>query len=191
MTRAMHALILLALVLPAPGALAQDRDGDGIPDDIEVLLGTNPDLDEGLQLVIDDKTRGQGDQNIGRGPDAPDIDQVFFAHVGGDRFVWKITFAEDYPESGAIFHLYTDLDDDRATGRQDADWVRGVDVMYSFVDARNDPRILNPAVRANPAIPVRGIVRGNAIYVSDDINVNVQDGHTHFRMYLLSHMVSM
>lgn len=182
------ALLTIAALLACLGAaIAQDRDNDGLPDEIETQLGTNPDLDEGLQLVIDDKTRGAGDESI-RDGQAPDVDKVYFAHAAGDRYVWKITFAEEYPETGTIFHLYTDIDDDKATGRQDQDWVRGVDMMYSFVDATNDPRFTNPTVRANPALPVRGIVSGNAIYVCDDAKMNVQDGKTHFRMHILSQM---
>jgi len=68
------ALALLILLFPAL-AFAQDRDNDGLPDEIEVKLGTDPGLDEGLQLIIDDKLRGQGDENIGIGT-APDVDKV-------------------------------------------------------------------------------------------------------------------
>jgi hypothetical protein len=180
-------LALMGLYIPC-ASLAQDRDNDGLPDGIEVRLGTNPDLDEGLQLIIDDKLRGQGDENIAGGGQAPDVDKVYFAHVAGDRYVWKITFAADYPTQGTVFHLYTDLDDDQATGRQDADWVRGVDVMYSLVDAKYSARIITPEVRVNQAVPVREIVEGNAIYVADDVHMKVVDGKTHFRMYILSHM---
>ena len=179
-------LIVLASLTPC--AFAQDTDSDGLPDAIEVKLGTNPDLDEGLELIIDDKPRGEGDANVRADGRAPDVDQVLFAHVAGNRYVWKVTFAEDYLRKDTIFHLYTDIDDDKTTGRQDQEWVQGVDMMYSFVDGRNDPRFMNAAVRTDPALPVRGIIEGNALYVCDDVSMSVQDGSTHFRMYILSHM---
>ncbi|HOM82296.1 MAG TPA: hypothetical protein PLZ94_10975 [Armatimonadota bacterium] len=180
--------LLLGLALLPGAANAQDRDGDGLPDEIEVKLGTDPDRSEGLQLLIDDRARGVGDTTIRADGKAPDIDKVFFAHAGGDRYVWKITFHDDYPATGTILHLYADLDDDRTTGRQDTEWARGVDVMYSFVDAKSDPRILNPAVRVSPAIPVRAIVQGNAVYICDDVKMRVVDGKTRFRMHILSHL---
>ncbi|MBM3476246.1 MAG: hypothetical protein FJX75_23485 [Armatimonadetes bacterium] len=180
-------LALVWLCLPGVG-LAQDRDSDSLPDEIEVQLGTNPDLDEGLQLISDDKLRGQGDESIVAAGKAPDVDKVYLAHVAGDRLVWKITFAEDYPAQGTIFHLYTDLDDDKATGRQDQDWVRGCDVMYSLVDAKYSARVITPEVRVNPALPIREIVAGNAIYICDDVHVKVVAGKTHFRMYILSQL---
>ena len=66
-------------------------------------------------------------------------------------------------------------------------WARG-GVMYSFVDAKSDPRILNPAVRVSPAIPVRAIVQGNAVYICDDVKMRVVEGKTQFRMHILSHL---
>lgn len=186
----MRALLLLTAVVlvlcGCPLSWAQDRDLDGLPDAVEARLGTNPDLDEGLVVVLDDGVAGKGDKSRPR--KAPDVDKVYMAHVAGDRYVWKVTFASDYPKSGTVFHLYVDMDDNKATGRQDADWVRGVDVMYSAVDANPGPRIITPAVRVSPAIPVRMIIEGNAIYVADDIKPAVREGKTHIRMYLLSHM---
>ncbi|MGQ9729854.1 MAG: hypothetical protein ACUVX8_01145 [Candidatus Zipacnadales bacterium] len=185
----MHLLILWGLLVCSRGSLvaAQDRDRDGLPDAIEVQLGTNPDLDEGLQLLIEDKRRGEGDTN-NSGGQAPDVDEIFFAHVAGKRYVWKVTFAEDYPTQGTVFHLYTDIDNDPTTGRQDAEWVRGVDVMYSFVDAQPGPRVINAAVRAEPALPIRQVIAENALYVCDDLEMNSRNGETLFRMYILSHM---
>ncbi len=188
MLRAHRLLLLVAIIaLSSLAALAQDadRDADGIPDDVELKLGTNPDFDEGLRLIVDDKLRGQGDVN-GRGPKCPDIDKVYFAHVAGDRYVWKVTFGAEYPSSGTIFHLYTDIDDDTTNGRQDSGWVQGVDIMYSMVDSRDDPRVFTPQVRANQAFPIRYVIRGNAIFVCDDVHMRVVDGKTHFRMWLLS-----
>ncbi len=126
----------------------------------------------------------------GRGPTAPRPERVFAGHAGGDRFVFRITFAEPFCREDWVFHLYADLDDDPETGRQDSPSFLGTDMMYSFVAGRNDPRFMNPAVRVSEVVPVRGVVLGNAVYVSDDIRVPLQDGRTQFRIRLLSHLRS-
>jgi hypothetical protein len=172
-------LCLLTLSISAP-AIAQDADGDTIPHALEELLGTNPDAAETLRPL---------EISIGgNGPTAPKITDVYAAHVAGDRYIFKIVFDEDYPDDNTVFHLYVDADDDLTTGRQDSEAHRGTDIMYSFVDRRNDPRIMNPEVRVSAAIPVRGVVEGNAIYVCDDVRLNTEDGQARFRISLRSHL---
>ena len=85
---------------------AQDTDGDGLPDAIEKRLGTDPQVDEQLVLLYDDKAQGQGDENISSSRRlAPDFTKVHLAHVAGNRYVWKIECAETYRGEGSIFHL--------------------------------------------------------------------------------------
>ncbi len=126
----------------------------------------------------------------GSGPTAPRPKRVEAGHAGGDRYVFRITFAEPFCREDWVFHLYADVDNDPETGRQDSPSFRGTDMMYSFVAGRNDPRFMNPAVRTCRVIPVRGVVRGNAVYVSDDIRVPLRDERTDFRIRLLSHLRS-
>jgi len=168
--------------------IAEDEDGDGLPDAVEIRLGTDPQLDDALQEVIQDGVRGRGDTSIRSDGKAPDVISLHFAHVGGSRYIWKVTFAEDYPASGTIFHLYVDVDNHPETGRQDKDWVRGVDMMYSMVDAKPDPRFIYPEVRQDEAIPVRMIVEGKNLYIADDLKMAQRDNQTFARMYILSQM---
>ncbi|MGD8240879.1 MAG: hypothetical protein PVH68_20175, partial [Armatimonadota bacterium] len=169
-------------------AQQRDADGDSIPDELEERLGTDPAAPEDLVLVYDDKAQGAGDESIGpRRRLAPDITRVYTCNVAGDRYLWKIEFAQEYLGDGSIFHLYTDLDNDLTTGRQDKEFVRGTDVMYSFVDGRSDPRINNAAARARGAALIRAVIAGNAIYVCDDVTINQQAGETNYRIHLLSH----
>ena len=166
----------------APQLAAQDADEAVVPVELAEVLGTNPDAPQELH-PLDLEIRGSG-------PTAPEITGAYGGHVGGDRYVFKIVFADDYPDDDVVFHLYVDADDDLATGRQDSEAHQGTDIMYSFVNGQEDPRIHNPDVRASQAIPVRGIAHENAIYVSDDVHLNIEEGDAHFRMSLRSHLRS-
>lgn len=163
--------------------LAEDADGDGIPDSIERALGTPPDSAEQLVRFHTAEPQPPGDAHPESLP--PDLAGAWFGHVGGDRYLWVYEFAEAVSELRTIFHSYVRMDDDDETGRQDGH-ARGVDAMYSFVDARNDPRIFTPQLRVREDWPVRGIVAGNRIYVCDDVRIQQVDGHARSEINLLS-----
>ena len=163
--------------------LEEDADGDGIPDAIEAELGTPADDAEVLVPFHTATAKGSGDAD----PEAlpPELTGAWFGHVGGDRYVWIYEFGAAVSEWRTIFHSYCRLDGDGRTGRQGGA-AQGVDVMYSFVDGRNDPRVFTPELRPRPDWPVRGIVAGNRIYVCDDIRVQQTDGKARVTMHLLS-----
>lgn len=163
--------------------LAVDTDQDGIPDSVEQELGTPPDDPEQLVRFLTATPHGPGDADPEGLP--AELAGAWFGHVGGDRYLWIYEFGSSVSELHTVFHSYLRLDNDDSTGRQDGG-SRGVDVMYSFVDARNDPRIFTPALRPHPEWPVRGIVVGNRIYVCDDIRVQQVDGKARAEIHLLT-----
>jgi hypothetical protein len=172
-----------------PSARAQDADGDSIPDAVERRLGTNPAEAEVLSLLVDDSASGAGDKNIGSEHKlANDVLQCFAGHVGDDRYLIKITLAAPYRSEGTVFHVYVDWDNDQTNGRQDGDWVRGVDIMYSAVNGQFGPRIFTSQTRANSEIPPRWAVEGNTVYVCDDVKPKIIGNKAQFRLYVLSHM---
>ena len=56
-------LLASAACLAAP---ARDSDGDGITDQNETVLGTDPEYAEQLTLICDDGAKGEGDKSYGR-----------------------------------------------------------------------------------------------------------------------------
>lgn len=182
--------IVLVFCLAASGlAWAADADGDGIADAVERRLGTNPDVPEQFVLLINDGAKGAGDKNISSQHKlANDVVECWAGHVGGDRYVLKVVLAAPFNADRTIFHIYVDWDDDQSNGRQDGDWVRGVDIMYSASSGRFGPRLFTPQVRASAEIPPRWVVDGNTIYVCDDVKPKLADGKARFRVYILSHM---
>ncbi|MBT3377221.1 MAG: HEAT repeat domain-containing protein [Lentisphaerae bacterium] len=164
--------------------LDQDTDGDSIPDCVEALLGTPSDDAEVLTRYYEAAPKGPGAAD----PEAlpGEIVGAWFGHVGGDRYVWVYEFGTALSEQNTVFHAYARLDEDDKTGRQGAEFAQGVDVMYSFKDARSDPRVFAESLRRNPGAPIRALVAGSRAYVCDDVTVTQKDGNAEIRVHLLS-----
>lgn len=164
--------------------LAEDSDLDSIPDCVEALLGTPPDNAEILTQFHSADAKGPGDAD----PEAlpAELTGAWFGHAGGDRFVWICEFNGAISEQRTIFHIYARLDDDDSTGRQDATFAKGVDVMYSFGDGRPNQRIFTKSLRTNPDAPVRAFTVGNRVYVCDDVKLQCEDGKARVGVHLLT-----
>ncbi len=161
-----------------------DRDGDGIPDEVELRLGMDPETRDFLHLLHDDKTIPEGDETLGAYEKAPDITKVYFGNVASDRWVWRVDFAEDYPAPEALLIFYLDVDHDFTTGRQDG--ARGVDIMLLCQGGSFSASVHNSAVTTTDR-RVRGAIDGNSVYFSMDLLLNQnEDGNSEFRGFVLS-----
>ena len=179
--------LALMLALSACGLLAaaQDSDSDGLPDPIEVSLGSDPDRSEQFQLILDDRTRAAGDKTVRQFQHAPDVSQVWLANVAQDRWLFKITFAKPYATTPNTFILYLDVDNDLATGRQDKGSNRGTDLMYVQINGKFSLAEHAKGLRHGPN---KMAVVGDTLYVCDDIKFVQPDGRPRVRFKVLSHV---
>lgn len=163
-----------------------DADRDGIPDGVELALGSNVELAEPMYLVLDDGVCGVDDRTVREAREvAPDVTRVHFGNVGQDRYIWKLEFAEDFVGPGTVLILYLDADNRTDTGRQD--FALGVDVMLTCVDGGFAPTIINAGV-AGMDRRLRGIIDGKSVWMSMDLRMNhTEDGHTETRAHVLCH----
>lgn len=171
---------LLLLSLTPALAQPQDLDGDGLSDAMEVTLGMDADHADVFELIHDDKSKDEGDTNIGREIEtAGDFTKLWFCAAARDRYVWKIEFTKPWVEvSGAATILYVDADKNRDTGRRDKEFARGVDMMLRPNGAH---MIEWPArVRATSAS------EGNVLYLVADIKLNQEEGKSVYRAMLLT-----
>ena len=166
------AILLIGGALSA-GAQAQ-RD---VPPDVLELLGATADLPQELQVVMERPARDDAT--------VPVVRRVHMAHVAEDRYVWALEFDRDFPRTGTGALLYLDADDNPRSGRQDKPEVIGTDVQYSTRGARASAAVNNRAIYTGRGAPVRGVVRGNVAWISDDIRIAVTDGQAHVRMRTL------
>ena len=162
-------------------ATERDADNDGITDQNEVVLGTDSKYAEPLTLIYEDGAKGEGDKSCGRAlSPSRDATKIWFAPVARGRYLWRVDFVEPFELKPKNFCLlYLDSDDDRATGRQDKEFARGVDVMF-------DPAHLSlvgfpPQFKAGWS----SVVQGRSVYLVADLPLNQKDGKSVYRLYLL------
>lgn len=162
-----------------------DADGDGIPDEVELQLGMDHERPDALHFVHDDLPVAEGDTTVsGQFERANDITRVFFGNVAGDRWVWRIDFADQFRAADNRIILYVDADNDLETGRQDG--PRGTDVMLICEGGGFSAAIHNPDVTAADR-RVRGAIDGNSLYFSMDLTIyHNEDGHSEHRAMVLS-----
>ncbi|MFW5970081.1 MAG: hypothetical protein ACOCP9_05535, partial [Halofilum sp. (in: g-proteobacteria)] len=161
-----------------------DADGDGIPDDIERVLGMDPEIADTLHLVHDDLSAAEGDRLSANWQDALDVTKFYLGNVAQDRWVWRIDFAEPVDMSGQRVMLYIDADNDINTGRRDG--APGTDVRLICNEGAFSTAVQNSMVLGRDR-EVRGYVDDQSVYFSMDMAVNHnEDGNAEFRAYCLS-----
>lgn len=175
------AFLLLTAFLPLA---AQDKDNDGIPDEVEMRLGMDPETSDELVLICDDKSTAEGDKTIGPKQDkAFDVTKIYFGSAAEDRYVWRLDFAQPPVLSQDIaLILYLDADNNPETGRKDSAWAKGVDVMLrpgSLSTFEYD-------THAEPKPWTTYVVDGNHLYMVADLRLHQEGGKSVYRAYLLS-----
>lgn len=167
--------VLISAVVGQGTAVGQDADGDGLPDDVEMKLGTDKDFAE--KLV----TLGRYPAGAKEHPKL-DVVRVDFAGVADERWLWKIHFAEPYTFDNSSLIVYLDSDNDPATGRAGM----GCELMLSHNGGR--PGVTGFTSDGSGmvvSLPRVALVEG-VLYLCHDCPIRQHDDHSVFRFTVLS-----
>lgn len=192
MSRTICPFIFALLILAGHYCAADspvDRDGDGIHDDHEEILGTDPDRAEPLRVVLDGGPESEIRRRSADYGATKDFTKIEFCHVGGDRYLWRVTFAGAPRLDDTVFHLYIDADAGGATGRQgpEAAASTGTEYMLSVVGGRGISSFFDPSGKQTNGPPVTHVVETNTLLISADIELARDERGARFAMYVLCH----
>jgi len=169
--------LFLGLVALAGVALrAADVDGDGMADEVEAVLGSAPDTADPFTALLE------------RTPPAAVTDQaravagVAMANAGGNRFLWRIDFAAEYPKANSNVVFYLDADANRTTGRRD----HGCEFMLTVTEGVAGVTAFRPDGSNTTAPAPRVAVTGPCLYIGYDVDLPQQDGQSILRLMVLS-----
>jgi hypothetical protein len=111
-------IVVLAFVPATVFAAEPAPDRNGTADDPEEILGIDPQAFDRLLAILDDGLESATVRTRDTYDGSKDFTHVEFCHVGDDRYLWRVTFADPPQLSDTVLHLYVDADHDPATGRR-------------------------------------------------------------------------
>ncbi|MFH1924692.1 MAG: hypothetical protein ABIP48_32980, partial [Planctomycetota bacterium] len=185
-------LSFLAATSSIGGETPKDTDGDGISDEHEEILGSDPGSPDRFQVVLDEGLEPE-ERRATEGFDATkDFTTIEFCHVGEDRYLWRATFATEPRLEDTVFHLYVDADADDETGRKGPAGAAstGTEYMLSVVDGRGTSGYYDPEGNRTYGPPVTHVVQGNTLIVSADVNLGRSDEGVRYSLYVLCHTIT-
>jgi exo-rhamnogalacturonan lyase-like protein len=186
------AVVFALVACSLQSAYAADRDGDGISDQHETVLGTDPDQGDTLQVVINDGLESDENRAKSSYDATKDVLTVEYGHVAEDRHLWRWTVAEPPRPEDTVFHLYIDADADEATGRKVSPGAPNHGTEYMVTVAGGSPRITSYDGEGNSTTgpPLTYVVEGNQVLVLADVPLARDDDGIKFDLYMLCHTAS-
>ncbi len=186
------AVVFALVACSLQSARAADRDGDGISDQHETVLGTDPDRVEELQVVVEDGLESEENRAKSSYDGTKDVLTVEYGHVAEDRHLWRWTVAEPPRPEDTVFHLYIDADADETTGRKVSPGAPNHGTEYMITVAGGSPRITSYDAEGNSTTgpPLTYVVDGNQVLVLADVPLARDDDGIHFGLYMLCHASS-
>ena len=178
--------LLAALVALAPMASAAekaaDKDGDGLTDKQEAVLGSHVEKAEGFKVIAESPVTPEKHRRPTY-DGSKDLVKVEFCHVGEDRYLWRVTMAEEPKPKDTVLHLYIDTDSNKATGRKD----RGNEYMASVVGGRGYNMQYSSDGKPSAGPKVVYVVQGNALIMSSDLKLGRDAKGISYSLYVLCH----
>lgn len=179
-----------AFSLSAPSE--QDRDGDGLLDREEEILGSDPMSPDRFATILEDGEESEAARGRSSYDASKDFIAVESAHVGENRFLWRVRFAADPRSEDTVLHLYVDADTEEETGRKAAAGgaVAGTDYMLSIVGGQGRATRYNAEGNTIPGPVVRFVVQDKAMVLSADVDLARGGDSLHTSLYVLCHTIS-
>ena len=179
-------VLLLVLLAVAPIVRAQDRDGDGLTDAQEKTLGADPGCPDRFSVLVKDAQQRESRRRSPRYDATKDVVKLEFCHVGGNRYLWRVTLAAPPRLKDTVLHLYIDADSDKTTGRKG----RGTEYMVSVVRGSGRTGEYSPDGERGSGLAPSFVTAGNAVVVSADLNLGRDAKGIRYDLYVLCHTLA-
>lgn len=166
-----------------------DTDTDGIRDCHEQILGTDSRHSDALRPAAEDGLEAESRRTLDTYDATKDFTDVEFCHVGDDRYLWRVTFANRPRLEDTVLHLYVDADADSATGRKGPDGAAstGTEYMLSVVGNRGTSGFYDAEGNRSNGPLVSHVVDGDQVLISADVDLEHDEQGVRYALYVLCH----
>jgi hypothetical protein len=170
---AVAVLFLCVGAASGQAAPATDSDSDGIPDSLERRLGADPNAAEKLEAVWENPAPAAADPSR-------DLRKLFLANVAGNRYLWVLEFAADFPLKNTNLTVFVDADNNPQHGQKAKDYLGTDFVMWLSDGGRCCHGYSIPGEGTTPA-PTRFGWLGRRVYLCTDMPLAQEGSRTHCR----------
>jgi hypothetical protein len=150
--------------LLAGSAFAQSLSGDN-----QKALGVTAAQEKALQVVHTSTPKEDA------APRGLVMEKVAFANAGGNRSLWRVDFADAFPEENSNIIFYVDTDNNSKTGRQD---FKGIDLMVWVENGVTRTVFYNPDGTTTAGPQAFAAIEGKQLFLSFDLDLHQENGAT-------------
>lgn len=180
-------VLVAALLMLLPLASAQDAekdtDKDGLTDAQEKILGSHPDQAEEFKLLNKDGLESEARRKKPTYDATKDILTFEYCHVGEERHMWRVTFAEPFRPEDSVLHFYVDADADKKTGRKKV----GNEYMLTIDGGKARLAVYTPEGKGSGGPAPAVVMTDNAVIMSADVKLSRDDKGIRYSIRVLCH----
>ena len=151
----------LCVGLSVAQAIAKDSDFAGVSDEIQHRLGIDADATRRLEVVWESPKPAASDASR-------DIRRILLGNVAGNRYLWVLEFAAEFPFKNTNLTVYVDADNNPKHGQKSKEYMGTDFVMWLSDGGRCCHGYSIPGEGAAPA-PRRFAWQGKRVYLCSDM----------------------
>ena len=160
---------------------SRDSDSDGLPDELEKRLGSDPAKTERRESLWENPRPAGG---AGQEAYAPcrDLRRLSVANVAGDRYLWILEFAGDFELANNNLLVYVDADNNPKFGQRNGKDLAGTDFVLWLSDGGRCCHGYGITGEGSAAAPTRFAWLGRSVFISTDMPLAQEAGRAQFRV---------
>lgn len=159
-----------------------DADSDGIPDEMEKRLGTDPIRPEPRKTLWENASPSGG---VNRGEACTpgrDLRKLSLANVAGNRYLWVLEFAGDYDIANNNLLVYVDADNNPKFGQRNNKDLAGTDYVLWLSDGGRWCHGYGITGEGSSPAPTRFATCGRSVFICTDMPLAQEAGVPKFRV---------